>query len=329
MNFRENFIHELYKINESNFNKKALELFNYQYTYNPVYARYADSIKKTPDKVKVVTDIPFLPVTFFKTEKVLTGSKLPERCFYSSGTTEKSFRSKHYIQDLSLYENTFLEIFTRKYGPVSDYIILALLPSYQENQDSSLLYMVNSLIQQSGSSYSAFISTDYTSFLRDLPIYRSQKRKIILLGVAYALLELAEKFQPDLSGIIVMETGGMKGRREEMIKEEMHNYLKTSFKVAELHSEYGMTELLSQAYSQKNGVFACPSWMKVLIRQVNDPFDLRMEGRGAINMIDLANIDSCAFIEIQDLAHLKPDGTFEILGRMDNSELRGCNLLYA
>jgi hypothetical protein len=329
MNFRENFIHELYKINESNFNIKALEVFNYQYEQNSVYRRYADLIKKTPANVKTITDLPFLPVTFYKSEKVLTGEQEAKRCFYSSGTTEKASRSKHYLVDPALYEQTFTEIFTRRYGSISDYVLLALLPSYQENQDSSLLYMIDYLIKKTGSEHSAFISTDFESFLTRLPVYRQQKKKLLLIGVAYALLELAEQFKPDLSDFIIMETGGMKGRREEMVKPEMHEFLKSSFNVSEIQSEYGMTELLSQAYSRSNGIFECPSWMKILIRQVNDPFDIRNKGRGALNIIDLANIDSCAFIEIQDLGNLHEDGRFEILGRMDNSELRGCNLLYA
>lgn len=329
MNFRENFINELYKINESNFNIKALALFNYQYAHNPIYASYANLVKKTPDTIKTIQEIPFLPVSFYKTEKILTGNTTPTNCFYSSGTTDKSTRSKHYVADLLLYEKTFTEIFLRQYGTISDYIILALLPSYQENQDSSLLYMIEHFIKKTGSKHSAFLSTDYDVFIKNIPIYKTSKKKILIIGVAYALLELAEKFSPDLSDFIVMETGGMKGRRAEMIKSEMHEYLKTAFHSKTIHSEYGMTELLSQAYSKENGIFECPSWMKILVRQVNDPFDIRDAGRGALNVIDLANIDSCAFIEIQDLANLHEDGKFEILGRMDNSEMRGCNLLYA
>jgi hypothetical protein len=329
MNFRENFINELYKINESNFNIKALALFNYQYTHNPIYASYANLVKKTPLTVKTIEAIPFLPVSFYKTEKIITGNDTPNTCFYSSGTTDRSARSKHHVSDLLLYEETFTEIFLQQYGSVSDYIILALLPSYQENQDSSLLYMVDNLIRKTNSKHSGFISTNYNEFIENLPVYRSSKKKVLLIGVAYALLELAEKFNPDLSDFIVMETGGMKGRRTEMIKSEMHEYLKTAFNVKSIHSEYGMTELLSQAYSKGNGIFECPSWMKVLTRQVNDPFDIRNTGRGALNVIDMANIDSCAFIEIQDLTYLHEDGKFEILGRMDNSEMRGCNLLYA
>ncbi len=329
MNLRENFIHELYKINETNFNKKALTLFNYQYTNNPVYARYAVSVKKTPDTVTDITQIPYLPVTFYKTETVLTGTGETKRCFYSSGTTEKALRSKHYVLDPVLYETTFMEIFTKRYGPVSEYIVLALLPSYQENQDSSLLYMVDFLIKKSDSPFSSFVSNDYEALLHTLTLCRKQSKKILLLGVSYALLELAEQHRPDLSDVVVMETGGMKGRRREMIKTEMHEYLKEAFGIAQIHSEYGMTELLSQAYSSKDGIFEPPSWMKMLVRQVNDPFDVQETGRGALNVIDLANIDSCAFIEIQDLAFVHPDGTFEILGRMDNTEVRGCNLLYS
>jgi phenylacetate-coenzyme A ligase PaaK-like adenylate-forming protein len=329
MSFRENFIAELYKINESNFNIKALDLFNYQYFNNPVYNRYANLIKKTPESVKNIIDIPFLPVSLYKTEKILTGNATISRCFYSSGTTDKTARSKHYVTDLKLYEDVFTEIFRQQYGDPSDYIILALLPSYEENKDSSLLYMVNALIKMTGSDASGFLSNDHEIFLKNLPTYRTSKKKLLVIGVAHALIELAEKFKPDLSGFIVMETGGMKGRRAEMVKSEMHGYLKSAFNIATVHSEYGMTELLSQAYSKENGIFECPSWMKVLIRQVSDPFDIRKEGRGAINVVDLANIDSCAFIEIEDLANLQPSGKFEILGRMDNSEIRGCNLLYA
>ncbi len=328
MSFRENFITDLYKINESNFNIKALSLFNYQYSHNSIYNSYANLIRKTPETVKNITDIPFLPVSFYKTEKILTGNTIPSHCFYSSGTTDKSNRSKHYIADLQLYTDVFTCIFTTKYGYPSEYIILALLPSYQENKDSSLLYMVDHLISKTGSEHSSFLSNDYKEFLGKIPFYKATGKKIILLGVAYALLELAE-FNPDLAGFTIMETGGMKGKRKELVKSEMHEYLKTSFHVTTIHSEYGMTELLSQAYSKENGIFECPSWMKVLSRQLNDPFDIRTEGRGALNIIDLANIDSCAFIEIEDMGNIHSNGKFELLGRMDNSEIRGCNLLYA
>ncbi|HSZ24134.1 MAG TPA: hypothetical protein VK766_00345 [Cytophagaceae bacterium] len=329
MEFRQHFIDELFKINKSNFNKKALALFNYQYTYNAIYKHYVDSLKKNPSSVQSIIDIPYLPVTFFKSEKIITGNFEPAKCFYSSGTTEKSTRSKHYLVDTDLYKKTFSTFFTNQYGPISDYIILALLPSYQENKDSSLLYMVDWLIQETGNVFSSFVSTDFPAFFATLEQCRKQPKKILLIGVSYALLELAEQHHPNLSDCIVMETGGMKGRRAEMIKAEIHEYLKKSFTIENIHSEYGMTELLSQAYSKENGIFQCPSWMKILVRQVNDPFDLRESGRGAVNIIDLANIDSCAFIEIQDLGNLFPDGSFEILGRMDNTEVRGCNLLYA
>jgi hypothetical protein len=328
MDFRENFINELFKINESNFNKKALALFNYQFHTNPVYARYARLLNKTPQTVQHLDELPFLPVTFFKSEQVISAGLPPQRCFYSSGTTEKSTRSKHYLADTGLYENVFLTIFEAQYGPVDDYILLALLPSYQENQDSSLLYMIQVMIEKTGNPQSSFLSNDYAAFMRILEASRASGKKILLIGVAYALLELAEHYQPDLSDIIVMETGGMKGRRKEMVKQELHTFLCEKFNVGTIHSEYGMTELLSQAYSKGNGIFENPAWMKVLIRTINDPFEIKTSGRGALNLIDLANIDSCAFIEIQDLAHLHPDGTFEILGRMDNSELRGCNMLH-
>ena len=329
MDFRNNFIQDLFKITDSNFNIKALELFKYQYKNNTFYRKFVNSLHRDPDKIEDLSQIPFLPIEFYKSQMVITGTEEYKTVFFSSGTTDIDNKSKHFVKDPDLYEKVFTEIFIRHYGNPADYIILALLPSYQENKSSSLIYMVDSLIRQSGSEHSGFISLNFEKLLTDLPKLRAQHKKIMVFGVAYALLELAEQHAPDLSDVIIIETGGMKGRREEMIKAEMHEYLKQKFQLKEIHSEYGMTELLSQAYSLSKGIFKIPFSMKVLVRDVNDALTIKREGRGGINIIDLANIDSCAFIETQDMGMVMFDGSFEVMGRMDNSDVRGCNLLYS
>jgi phenylacetate-coenzyme A ligase PaaK-like adenylate-forming protein len=329
MDFKKTYKEKIFRVNQGNFNEYALELFNYQAINNEVYRHYIELLRVNPSKVQHVTDIPFLPIGFFKTHTVSTGQQNSDNVFYSSGTTGMS-ASKHYVSDLGLYEKISEYIFNQFYGPLNEYIFIALLPSYQENKNSSLIFMINSFMRKSGSAHSVFISQNFEQLQMLLKLMRKEKKKIVLFAVTYALLELAENAPMDLSDVIIIETGGMKGRREEMTRFHLHNILKKAFKLQHIHSEYGMTELLSQAYSAQNGIFTSPAWMKILVREVNDPFSYVSEDlkTGGINIIDLANIDSCAFIETQDLGRTIHSKSFEILGRFDNSELRGCNLLY-
>jgi len=277
--------------------------------------------------VKTINDIPFLPVELFKTHAIKTGGFKAQKTFLSSGTTGMS-QSKHFVKDVSLYELSYLNAFKHFYGAIEEYCVLGLLPSYLEREGSSLIYMVDDLIKKSKSSESGFFLDNHKELIEILAKNIRNKQKTILFGVSFALLDLAESCQIDLSDvIIIMETGGMKGRRKELTRDELHGIYKESFKVSEIHSEYGMTELLSQAYSKGNGVFKTPEWMKILIRDVNDPFHfLEDNNTGGINVIDLANINSCSFIATQDLGKCTDEG-FEVLGRFDNSDLRGCNLL--
>lgn len=322
---------------ENSFEEVCLELFEYQYANNPFYRAFTDSLSRTPDTIKSVTEIPFLPIEFFKTQQIITRShisNLTSHIFLSSGTTGTS-QSKHYVSDISVYEQSYRKCFELFYGDIKNYALFALLPSYQEREGSSLIYMVNDLISRSGNGQSRFYLDNFKELwgwleLRELFLKAPEEaaQKNILLGVTYALLDLAEKRKLDLRNTIIMETGGMKGRRKEMVREELHGILCERFGVTEIHSEYGMTELLSQAYSKGNGIFHCPPWMRVLIRDTEDPFRLMDDGRtGGINVIDLANINSCCFIATQDLGKKHADGSFEVLGRFDNSDIRGCNLL--
>ncbi len=313
--------------NEKDFNSMALEVFRYQYGHNAVYRKYADYLGCNPNRVGHPLQIPFLPIDFFKTHTVVSENDTPEVTFTSSGTTGMSF-SKHLIADLSVYEKSFIKGFNLFFGSPSQYVILALLPSYLERNGSSLVYMAEKLIAESGFSESGFYLDEYEQLSNVLTRLKTEKKKTILLGVTYALLDLAEQFPIKFPGLIVMETGGMKGRRKEIVRQELHQKLTAAFGVEKIYSEYGMTELLSQAYSKGYGLFATPPWMKVLIRDTNDPFTYLPENRsGGVNVIDLANINSCSFIETKDLGKIHPNGRFEILGRFDNSDVRGCNLL--
>jgi len=326
MDFKESFKKDLFNISNQNFNEKALLLFNFQAKHNPVYKQYLQLLGKDPDKVSLIEEIPFLPILFFKTQEIKTDFFQERQIFYSSGTTGTQ-TSRHYIADPDFYLNNSEEIFKRFYGDLSGYIVLALLPSYQENPGSSLIYMVNHFIKQSGNELSGFVSEK--TLLENLKKYKESSAKKLLIGVSYALWDLAENEQPDLSDFIVMETGGMKGRRTELVREELHEILKNGLNVSTIHSEYGMTELLSQAYSKGQGFFEGPEWFKILLRDINDPLTIGTgRSSGGINIIDLANVDSCAFIETQDLGRISEDKTFEVLGRFDNSDIRGCNLLY-
>ena len=312
---------------DAGFNATALSLFDFQYHQNPVYHEFCNHLGKNGANVQRIEDIPFLPISFFKTKKVICGSFSPDIVFTSSGTTGNEV-SRHYVRNLNVYEKSYLTAFKQFYGPIEDYCILALLPSYLEREGSSLIYMADDLIKKSGHPDSGFYLDHLDHLYQTLIKLEATDIKILLLGVSFALLDMAEKYRFNLKNTVIMETGGMKGRRKEMIREELHHILKTGFGVPHIHSEYGMTELLSQAYSQGNGRFTAPNWMKVLTRETEDPLTLQaLEKTGGINIIDLANIHSCAFIATQDLGKVHNDGSFEISGRFDHSDIRGCNLM--
>ncbi len=312
---------------DDNFNALALEIFRYQYENNKVYHEFVSALKVNPEKIKRYADIPFLPVGFFKSQVVFTGRQPGKYYFASSGTTGMT-TSKHFYDELSMYERSYRETFRLFYGEISQYVILALLPSYLENKHSSLISMVNGLISESGDKKSGFYLNDPDILADELKNVERSGKKILLIGVSYALLDVIEQFRFDLKNTVIMETGGMKGRRKEMVREELHEKLKKGFGVGEIHSEYGMTELFSQAYSRGKGIYFAPPWMKILIRDTNDPLhSIGHEKTGGINVIDLANIHSCCFIATQDLGKSHPDGSFEVLGRFDDSDVRGCNLL--
>lgn len=312
----------VYQMDSSHFESIAIELFKYQVKNNPLYANYVNFLGKNVATIHSIQDIPFLPIEFFKHHIIKSGEWTTEEYFESSGTTGMHV-STHHIRDLEFYLEQSKKIFTKEYGPLEDYRILALLPSYLEREHSSLIAMVQSFIKQAASG-SGFYLDNYKDLLNNL---RKRDKKIIIWGVTFAILELAERYPSDLNDVIIMETGGMKGRRKEMTREEFYRYLNQRLNVETVHAEYGMTELLSQAYGV-NGKFRLADSMQVLIRDINDPFDYVESGKtGGINIVDLANIHSCAFIETKDLGKVNIDGSFEVLGRFDNSDLRGCNLL--
>jgi phenylacetate-coenzyme A ligase PaaK-like adenylate-forming protein len=313
--------------NKIEFETAALEVFQLQFHLNPLYQKFSRLIGKNPDNVQKIIDIPFVPVEFFKHHEIKTGEFDAEIIYSSSGTTG-SQTSHHHVKKLLIYENSFLTGFEYFFGKPEKYVFLALLPSYLEREGSSLIYMVKNLISLSQKKESGFFLNEYEKLSRLLEILKIEKKQVILLGVTYALLELAEQFPMRFPELIVMETGGMKGKRKEIVRDELHFSLKKSFGCDRLVSEYGMTELLSQAYSLENGLFETPPWMQVLIRDTNDPLTLLPKGKnGGINVIDLANIYSCSFLATQDLGKIHENGKFEILGRFDNSDIRGCNLL--
>ncbi|UGU18034.1 acyl transferase [Sinomicrobium kalidii] len=313
--------------NDVDFEAVTLDVFRHQYRNNEVYGRFCDLLNRTPPKVTSLNDIPFLPISFFKTHTVVSSEDPPEEVFTSSGTTGMS-TSKHYVTDRSLYERSFLSTFERFYGRIEEYVVLALLPSYLERQGSSLIYMANDLIRRSGNEDSGFYLHNLSELSDKLEKLDSREKKILLIGVSFALLDLVKNHDFQLKNTTIMETGGMKGRRKELIREELHRILCKGFGADRIHSEYGMTELLSQAYSFGNGNFQCPPWMQVRIRDAEDALSPQPHGKtGGINIIDLANVNSCSFIATQDLGKTFPDGSFEVLGRFDNSDIRGCNLM--
>jgi phenylacetate-coenzyme A ligase PaaK-like adenylate-forming protein len=312
---------------ETEFNEFAIDIFRFQATNNPVYKQYIDILKVDQSQIKSYREIPFLPIQFFKSQDIITDGKSPEITFSSSGTTGM-ITSQHLVADVNLYIESFRKAFELFYGNVEDMAIVALLPSYLERSGSSLIYMVDDLIKRSNNYESGYFLYNHQDLFNTLSSLRDKGKKTVLFGVTYALLDFVENFNIDFPELIVMETGGMKGKRKEMIREELHKILCEGFHVESIHSEYGMTELLSQGYSKGNGLFHTPPWMKILIRDTNDPLSLLDNKKtGAINVIDLANYYSCSFIATQDLGKFHHDGSFEILGRFDNSDIRGCNLL--
>lgn len=310
------------------FNEAALEIFHFQADRCPVYSEFIKHLGISPDKVGDIVEIPFMPISFFRDHIVITGGGEPEKLFVSSGTTGMK-QSSHAITDLSLYNQSLEETFRYFYGDPARYAIMGLLPSYLERRGSSLIYMVDRLIRLSGNASGGFFLNEYDDLLKAVDGARKAGLKVLLIGVTFALLDMAEEHPCDLGDVIIMETGGMKGRRREMIRDEVHAMLKEAFNLKEIHSEYGMTELLSQAYSKGKGLFSTPQWMKVLIRDSHDPLShtARAGATGGISVIDLANIYSCSFIATSDLGRMHHDGLFEVQGRFDEADIRGCNLL--
>lgn len=312
---------------QKQFEKTALKVFRYQYENNKVYREFCNFLKTDKQSVKSLTQIPFLPIQFFKTHAVVSNENPVQETFTSSGTTG-IITSKHPVTDISLYELSYRKAFSEFYGNIEDYAVLALLPSYLERSGSSLIYMVKDLIESSNNPNSGFYLNNYDELITKLIGLDNSGQNVILIGVTYALLDLIEKQNFQLQNTIIMETGGMKGKRKEMIREELHGLLCKGFGVESIHSEYGMTELLSQAYSFGNGIFECPNWMQILVRDTEDALSYVPTGKnGGINVIDLANYNSCSFIATQDLGKKYPNNSFEVLGRFDNSDIRGCNLM--
>ena len=322
--------YKIFTVTESGFRQLALDIFHFQYETNSVYRSYVNALGKRPSDVDEIEKIPFLPIGFFKTDEIKAGRFNAEVIFKSSGTTQ-TINSQHHVKDVSIYIQSFTTAFKKIYGDLQEWCVLGLLPSYLEKENSSLVYMVSDLIKQSQHPYSDFYLYDLEKLKETLLSLERSNQKTLLIGVTYALLDFAEKFSMPLTNTIIMETGGMKGRREELTRMEVHDQLKKAFDKTEIHSEYGMTELLSQAYAKKEGRFQCPSWMKVLIRDDEDPLSTQFSTSGlvsgAINIIDLANVYSCSFIATDDVGKLYPDKSFEVLGRMDGTDLRGCSLL--
>lgn len=314
--------------NEKEFRDAALTIFRFQFDTSKIFRELTQLLKIDPASIDHYLQIPFLPVSLFKNHKIISGIDGTHEKAFASSTTTGGLPSLHYIRDLKIYIESFTKTFRLFYGDPDHYRFLALLPGYLERQDSSLVYMLDHFIRQTKTNGSGFFLHNLQALNDLLQEKASGERKTILFGASFALLDFAEQFLPDLKNSLIMETGGMKGRRKEMVRQELHEVLCRSFNVEKIHSEYGMTELLSQAYSSGDGIFHTPPWMKILIRDINDPLHYLPAGQtGGINIIDLANFHSCAFIATQDLGRLHDDGSFEVLGRFDDSDVRGCNLL--
>ncbi|MBT4232492.1 MAG: acyl transferase [Flavobacteriaceae bacterium] len=323
MKFEKN---KLFKLNSTyNFNQKAIEIFNFQYNNNSVYSQYCKLINVNAKSIKKIKDIPFLPIQFFKNYTVSSYNK-HTHSFKSSGTGGK--RSVHHIKDINIYIESFTQCFEENFGSINNTVFLGLLPSYIEQGNSSLIYMVDYLIQKSNRKESGFYLNDYKKLYDLILKLEKSEKKIILIGVSYALLDFIDNFSLKTKNLVIIETGGMKGRRKEITREELHDKLKRGFNSNNIKSEYGMTELLSQAYSNTNGIFKSPPWLKILVREINDPLYVKSHGKGALNFIDLANVNSCSFIASDDIGEVYRDSSFKVLGRLSNSEIRGCNLMF-
>lgn len=322
---------KIWELRADDFLSAALTLFQHQYQHNQLYRNYVDLLGRDPGSVRQLHQIPFLPIRFFKSQQVMTSHFEPELVFESSGTTGMT-PSRHAVKEVGRYIQSFRKGFHHFYGDIRNYCVLGLLPSYLERQHSSLVYMVDDWIRSSGHPQSGFYLYDFEGLSHTLRHLEAARQPTILIGVTFALLDFAQAHPLPLRHTLVMETGGMKGRRQEMQRPEVHDILKNAFQLTQVHSEYGMTELLSQAYAKADGFFEPVPWMRILLREEDDPMSITPEGesgRGAVNVIDLANRDSCAFIATDDAGRLYPDGRFEILGRLDNSDIRGCSLLTA
>jgi hypothetical protein len=317
---------DIFDFHPGEFFPRALELFRFQYSHNPLYRRYTDALGIDPDAVTRPEAIPYLPLGLFKTQSVRTTDFVPEAIFTSSGTTGM-VNSRHEIKSLDLYRQSFMAAFQLAYGDIRDWCVLGLLPSYLERANSSLVVMVKDLIERSGHPESGFYLHEHTALRETLLRLEAKAQKTLLIGVTFALMDFAEHCPLSLRHTVVMETGGMKGRRRELTRAELHAFLCARWGLSSVHAEYGMTELLSQAYSPGGGIFACPPWMKVLVRAEDDPLEVKGSGKGILNIIDLANRWSCAFLATEDAGCVYPDGRFEVSGRVDNSDVRGCSLL--
>jgi len=316
----------IFALGEEGFSQYAIEVFHFQYSHNPIYKAFVDTLGVRPQSVDSISAIPFLPVRFFKSHEVKTTSFVPQITFESSGTTGLE-SSRHCVRDIRIYERSFRSGFERFYGPAGNWCILGLLPSYLERENSSLVFMVDNLIRRSGHPMSGFYLNDFDRLFYTLKELERSGQKTLLVGVTFALLDFAEQFSLPLEHTIVMETGGMKGRRKELTRREVHELLQKRFGARPIHSEYGMTEMLSQAYSRSAGLFEPVPWMKILVRPEDDPLSVLLSGEGILDIIDLANIYSCSFIASDDSGVVSENGIFEVSGRVDRSDMRGCSLL--
>jgi len=317
----------LHSINAQSFDDIALAAFQYQYHNNTLYRSFTDALHIAPTSVRNIQQIPFLPVSFFKTYQVKSGDWQAHRMIFESSGTTGDIPSRHFIYDEQIYRKSLLMGFEQFYGPVEQYAIIALLPSYLERGNSSLVHMARVLMEKSAHPANGFYLNEYDKLRQVLQKLEAQQRPTLLLGVTFALLDFAEQHPMHLQHTMVMETGGMKGRREEWTRTQVHDFLKQQWQLSQVHSEYGMTELLSQAYAKADGIFSPATTMQVLVRDINDPLDVSHTGTGCLNIIDLANIHSCCFIATDDIGTIAPDGTFQVLGRIDHAALRGCNLM--